>query len=92
MDITAAFRRHGAPLAVVAGIAMFAGALGGLTGIDRRLQADITSQPGVDTPGPNGAPGPARVSEGPAGRDCPGGGRRRDGGGDAHSPHDGRKL
>jgi hypothetical protein len=90
MHLTAVLRRHGAALAVLAGLGMFAGAIGGLTGIDRQLQASATSPAGLATPGPAGAPGPVRVSAGTDGRDCSGLGRdtrRRD-----HSPHDGQEV
>jgi hypothetical protein len=90
MHFTAALRRHGALLSVVAGIAMFAGALGGITGIDRRLQAGVTSLPGV-TPGTPGTPGAVRVSERPAGRDC-GPSPDRGAGPRARSPHDRQEL
>jgi hypothetical protein len=91
MHFTAAFRRHGATLAVVAGIAMFGGALGGLTGIDRRLAADVTSTAGPLTPPADGAPRPERVSDGPAGPDC-GPDRGRGAGRREHSPHDRQEL
>jgi hypothetical protein len=91
MHLTAALRRHGAPLAVVAGITLFAGALGGLTGIDRRLQADVSSPPGTVLPAAGDGPAPLRVSDHRGGGACsPGDGPQA--GGRGRPFHDAREV
>jgi hypothetical protein len=81
-------RRHGAPLAVVAGISLFAAALGGLTGIDRRLQAAVTSPSATNARAMPSTPVPIPVSDARRSGGCAPGGPGEAPAGRERSPHD----
>jgi hypothetical protein len=83
--------RRGAPLVAVLGATLFAGALGGMTGLDDRLRAAAGTSvaPTSVTPAPDTPAAPARVSDGRQGPgECRGSGDGRRTRDHWRSPHD----